>query len=370
MIRITIFTLALTLCLAAHGELIQYADMNRVATLPEVRAFEAQLRAAADTNDHSALLALARSADHSDREVTVREHLRVATAMQLARTRLTPELATWLQSQVSSAVLVHVAHEHAGHTTALPAYDPAAAARYALAQQTQRDNAALVRRSLLAGNGVVQSSATLRSKSAPGTDAGVWQLAVKDLDRATLAREINSLSAQLVDQPALGPALIAAAQRLGQPALLTRVVQHGHPRDARAALRSGESLNLPFDRLTLIRAAIARPETAAAGLHALSRATAEDPALTEELLGYLRRDELADAAAAAIASSARSDLIPRLLRELEATDNPTTGSALVLTLSLMPDAAARRALIRWSQDAGNHAVLRAKIRRAYAGGAQ
>lgn len=372
MLRITTVALVMVLCAGTRAELIRYADMRDVANVPAVIAFEAQLRAAGDSDE---IMRLAQSIESVieplEQKLRIREHLRVAVAKQFARMPATPASTDWLRGLSQSKVQIQVAHEHAGHITPLPAYDPAAVARYALAQQAERRSAASMGAALMAGNGFTQTVTNAeRNKARASLQPSLYVKVVHQLDDTTLAREIDTWVALLDAQPELGASIVAAAQRLQQPALLLAVIRRGTSRDARAALDAAHNLEPHHDRRPLLRAAIARKDIASIGLMALAQSAQLDPTLATDLLNYLHQPAHASAAAAAIAAHARPALMAQIARELNATDDADLGAALALCLSLMSAPEARAALLAWSEKQGPLQSLRAKIRQAYAGGAQ
>jgi hypothetical protein len=354
------------LAIAAHAQVVHYADLDRVAQRPDVQAFETRLAAAAANRDYATLLELARSTQGDAMPDMVRQHLRVALANHLAGLSLTPALMQWLQTMASEPVTISVAHEHDGHSTAVPAWDPGAAARHALAKQAARKSAAALQASIASGRGIRRALGNAaEGKAQAPLNASVYADAVRGLDRAVLTREIDGLTAQLSQQPELGAAMIEAARLLERPELLIHVAKYGRARDVRLALTAAKTFDDTFDALSMIRAATARPDTAASGLNALARAAIVDPGLTTELLEYLRRPDTARAAAAAIAAHADPALVAYFARELDTTRDADYGAALALTLSLMPQPQARAALLEWSAQDGTLMGLRIKIRQAY-----
>lgn len=371
MLRLMWLTVASTLAVATQAQVVQYADLERVAQLPAVIAFEARLAAAVRANDHAALLDLALATDSAAMAPMVREHLRVALANHLAGLAPTPAMTQWLRSLASTQVEIQVAHEHDGHTTTVPAWDPGAAARHALAKHAHQNKVAELRALIETGRGIGRAlGAVSLSKSKAPVKAEIFADAVRGLDHSVLAHEIDGLVAQLEGQPELGAAMIEAARQLKRPSLLNHVVARGRARDVREALAVASSIDASFDPLPMIRAAIARPDSASAGLQALARAGVDDASLTRELLGYLQQPNVARAAAAAIAAYADPALVPHLARELAATNDADYGRALALALSLMPQPQARAALLAWSKHDGPLRALRVKIRMAYAEAAQ
>ncbi len=366
MLRSMWLALAGFLAIAAHAQVVHYADLDRVAQRPDVQAFETRLAAAAASRDYATFLELARSTQGDAMPDMVRQHLRVALANHMAGLSLTPALMQWLRTMASEPVTIRVAHEHDGHSTAVPAWDPGAAARHALAKQAERESAAALQASIASGRGIRRALGNAaEGKAQAPLNASVYADAVRGLDRAVLAREIDGLTAQLSQQPELGAAMIEAARLLERPELLIHVAKYGRARDVRLALTAAKTFDDTFDALPMIRAATARPDTAASGLNALARAAIVDPGLTTELLEYLRRPDTARAAAAAIAAHADPALVAYFARELDTTRDADYGAALALTLSLMPQPQARAALLEWSAQDGTLMGLRIKIRQAY-----
>ncbi len=322
-------------------------DLQRVARSADALRVVARFDQALQDREPDAIAAMLNEIANESREV-LQHYLLVEGALRLAQLDASPAATAALEQMAQRPVAVWIEHEHAGRRTPIPAYDPAAAARYALKrQQTARDAAQLA--SLLTRGAPLSSASSAASRTAASA-----------LGKTQLRESLPALKLALNDNPTLGAALIQAAQQVNDAEALSLVIQRGHAADAHSALRAASEFDGALDRRVL-DAAIARPETRSAALYQLARDVAQDPALTPQLMAWLDHDATALPAAAAVAQLDRSDLAVSIGQQLATETRADRAHALALALMLMRNAQAQTSIDAYLDNPNGLPELKSKM---------
>jgi hypothetical protein len=226
----------------------------------------------------------------------------------------------------ASDPVVYVALDEAGHELVLPAWDPAAAARYV--ERRWAENAA--------------REATLRSLASRG-DAGDWLAAPEPARRGVLealavaptgqvAGILPSVEAALAAGMPGGEAALIVAARSGDPGLFARALRVAPGSAALDAL----AVRLPAfpaaERIAVLESLLDHAGLASAALLALGREAGTEPAAERTLWTRLADPELGASAALALARLESSGTEARL--EALVRDRPDSEAARWARLAL------------------------------------
>lgn len=310
----------------AGAQTIEYSDMDRIVAEPETRSARQAVLAAKSAED--ALALCASFADSSSLDHLAREHLLVHCAVSMANRPASPATQSWLAELAERPVTAWVAHRHSGHSTPVPAFDPGAAARFALKQRARAE----------AQRGKLRADAPM-----------------------------SALRAALRTDAALGKTVVAAAQATGDARALRDVLEHGDTESRERALAAAATLPDAAAGLDVLRVGVDIPALSDRALYRMAEMAAADPARIDALLPYLDHSRVALAAGAALGTLDRPDLARALVTQLDQSVSREAAAARVLALHMIRDPRALDELRLWSERDGPWPELRRKVRATYFG---
>ncbi|MEM6640695.1 MAG: hypothetical protein AAF610_12440 [Pseudomonadota bacterium] len=307
----------------ADNRVLQYAEMARITTHKDVISTLERLRETRATDE--LLGACAPMATSGQPPRPGNEYVLVQCAIMLSTRPLTNSSHQWLNALAKRPVWFHVAHEHAGHRTDIPAFDPGAAARFALTKH------------------------------------------ISASQRRPDARSIADVRRALPADPSLSQRLLDHARRADDASVLFDILVHGDAQAQADAIIVATALNNTHDGHELLLAAVELPDVRDRAVLAIAAIARRDPAKADTLLRLLDEPGTAYSAAAALGRLGRPDLVQRLAVELDVMTTRRSAAARVLAIHLSGDARALSMLSDWAQRDGPWAELRSEVMASYFG---
>jgi hypothetical protein len=236
-----------------------------------------------------------------------RERLRYDTLMALAGAEPDASARGFVAESKAFEPRVFMRIDESGHEIVVPAWDAAAAARYAERRWVARD-ARGATLEILARRGDVGAEWA-------GADAaartGMLE-ALAEAPVAQLAGPAADLSARLAAGPELAEPALVVARRTQDASLFAAALLAAPDLEATRAMRDGIGAFAAHDRVGIYAAALDRDSLASAALLGLAAEAPTDPRAESLLWDALSRPDHAPSAAAALARLDTPGLVPRL----------------------------------------------------------
>lgn len=282
--------------------------------------------------------------------------------MRLADMPATDGARALLRPYLAAAATVGVWEEDGHYKLATEAFDPGAAARFALGRWNQAAWSRRVSDDLDRGSTSFLAAWVDADAQA---DGGLLPTGVLEALGAARVEALlplrQPLASYLASGERVGAIAALVAARTGDPELAVTTIRHAPTRDALRMLEAARDAFGQTERLHLLREAAGRSDLGSAAMYGLGEL--ENPDAHRELLANLGNVDLGSSAAAALARKANPALIREVAELVRHGSDLRTKERAVLALQLSPAALARPALDELARDARVSPDLQARIAR-------
>ena len=355
---------------ALAREVIDPASLRRAVAQPEVAARGRRMDELVRLNDLPALAEELRRAIGDPQLTEVAREWLIDRALHgLAGGVPTPQARALVEkvSRREPHVYTVADPEHAREfatgavqaSSAVPAIDPGATARFVLRQWDRADARLRALGALRAGESWPLDS--FGADAGESRKAGVLDAFAK-LSDAQLVNLRGPLLVAIEREPAIGEVALLAGERLRDVDLMQAVIAHAH---APIALRGVQRTRAVLDASAafgVLSDATRRDEVASAAVLELGHLASQEPRAREFLLGSFDRAALAPSAAAALAALQEPSVAVQIGERLRKTRSEPTRRMLALALQLDGGSAARTELARFAASGAGTPQLRKEVR--------